>query len=410
MQRIQSRRRLRAVFTGLIAALCPLFAAAHPIIQNAIDVVISREKITLDVRVAMEEVLLVENGGKPGAASAPEAPAERLPALVEAHKGYVLKRLQMAADHAPVAGTVLSASLAPATAGSAPGLAVYRIEYPLKTQPQNVELRQTFLIDYQWQAACVVRVRQEGEHEWQSAVITGVQHIEYGCSWEAAVTQPTKASSGTLTTRIDFWPTTRTYLGMGIEHILGWDSEAHRPAGLDHILFVCALVLAVRSLWDLVKVVTAFTLAHTVTLTLSVLNWVTMPERIVEPMIAGSIVCIALQNVIWPKSSRGKLRLAIAFAFGLFHGLGFAGKLKQSMAELPGSAMANALVSFSAGVEIGHQVVVIPLFALLYACRNWKTPEGKPRQWVGRWAVPVASCVIAVAGGYFLIDALRGHG
>jgi len=234
--------------------------------------------------------------------------------------------------------------------------------------------------------------------------------VEYGCSWEAASTQPTSASDAPLTTRIAFWPTVNTYLVLGVEHIVGWDAQAHRLAGLDHILFVCALVLAVRSLWDLVKVVTAFTLAHTVTLTLSVLNWVSMPERIVEPMIAASIVCVALQNVIWPNSARGKLRLAIAFAFGLFHGLGFAGRLKESMAELPGSAMASALVSFSAGVEIGHQVVVIPLFVLMYACRNWGANEGEPRRWVGQWAVPVGSCVIAVAGGYFLINALRGHG
>ena len=82
----------------------------------------------------------------------------------------------------------------------------------------------------------------------------------------------------------------------GIEHIL---------TGYDHLLFITALVLAAGSFWDLVKVVTAFTLAHTITLTLSVLNIVTLRSAIVEPMIAASIICVAVQNIFWPERSSG---------------------------------------------------------------------------------------------------------
>ena len=106
------------------------------------------------------------------------------------------------------------------------------------------------------------------------------------------------------------------YLRLGIAHILeGWD----------HLLFIAALVLACTSFWDFVKVVTAFTVAHTLTLAISAFGYLRLPSSVVEPMIALSIVVVAMQNVFFPKSARGRTRLVIAFIFGPFHGLGFAG-------------------------------------------------------------------------------------
>src|SRR5262249_54941672 len=144
----------------------------------------------------------------------------------------------------------------------------------------------------------------------------------------------------------------------------------HIMAGWDHLLFVGALVLAVATLWDLVKVITAFTLAHTITLTLAVLDLVRLPERVVEPMIAASIVLVALQNLFWPERSRGASRLLTAFFFGLFHGLGFAGGLLEAMAGMQGSTVGIAIAAFSVGVELGHQTVVLPMFALLKLTRR----------------------------------------
>src|SRR5205085_2683763 len=118
--------------------------------------------------------------------------------------------------------------------------------------------------------------------------------------------------------RVDGWQVIRDYCRHGLLHIL---------TGYDHLLFVTALVLAVRSLWDLVKVITAFTAAHSITLTLSAFDLVRLPSRVVEPIIAASIVFVALQNVFWPEQTRGWTRLTVAFFFGLFHGLGFAGGL-----------------------------------------------------------------------------------
>lgn len=181
------------------------------------------------------------------------------------------------------------------------------------------------------------------------------------------------------------------YLRHGIRHIL---------TGYDHLLFITALALAVVSFWDLIKVISAFTLAHTITLTLSVLNVVRLPEHIVEPMIAGSIVFVALTNVFWPQRSRGTVRLATAFFFGLFHGLGFAGGLLDAMEGLPGLSIGVAIVAFSLGVELGHQLVVVPVFGLMKLARTAREP-------VPWRALRYGSAAIGAAGMVYLVAALR---
>ena len=96
------------------------------------------------------------------------------------------------------------------------------------------------------------------------------------------------------------------------------------------------------------------------------------------------------------------MRLAAAFGFGLFHGLGFAGGLLEAMEQLPGMAVASALAAFSLGVEAGHQVVVIPVFLLALAARRWGAEWG--RLAALRWG----SALVAVAGIYYVFAALRG--
>jgi hypothetical protein len=179
----------------------------------------------------------------------------------------------------------------------------------------------------------------------------------------------------------------------------------HILTGYDHLLFVSALVLAAVGIWDLIKVVSAFTLAHTLTLTLSVLNIVSLSERIVEPMIAASIVFVAVQNVFWPERSRGWTRLGVAFGFGLFHGLGFAGGLRDAMAGMPGIALWAALIAFSVGVELGHQVVVIPLYGAMYAAKHVNAEM--PRAALLARVRQVCSVGISLAGIYFLTQAVR---
>jgi hypothetical protein len=174
------------------------------------------------------------------------------------------------------------------------------------------------------------------------------------------------------------------FLRLGIEHIL---------TGYDHLLFLVALLATARGLWPVVKIVTAFTLAHTVTLTLASLGVVTIPSRVIEPLIAASIVWVALENLIAADPSHR--RWLIGFVFGLVHGFGFASALAEL--ELSGASMARALVGFNVGVEVG-QLAFIAVFLpiLLWLVRKQRLAIA-PR---------LASMAIAALGAYWFIDRL----
>jgi hypothetical protein len=165
-------------------------------------------------------------------------------------------------------------------------------------------------------------------------------------------------------------------------------------------LFLCALVLGAAGLWDLVKVVTAFTIAHSITLTLATLGYAHLPENIVEPLIAASIVFVAVQNVLWPKQASGNSRLAIAFFFGLFHGLGFAGGLLELMHAMPTSMIWLAILGFSLGVEAGNQLVLLPLYGILQLMKRSSVIIKRPERLltIRRFA----SATIALAGLVYL--------
>jgi hypothetical protein len=123
-------------------------------------------------------------------------------------------------------------------------------------------------------------------------------------------------------------------------------------------------------------------------------------------MIAGSIVFVAVTNVLWPKRSRGWVRLATAFFFGLFHGLGFAGGLLDAMDGLSGVAVGVAIAAFSLGVELGHQIVVLPLFFGLKLARTTR-PDDAGRERLSLATMRAGSLLICVAGTIYLIAALR---
>ena len=179
----------------------------------------------------------------------------------------------------------------------------------------------------------------------------------------------------------------------------------HFLTGDDHLLFACALVLAVSTLWELVKVVTAFTIAHSITLTLATFDVVSLPSGVLEPLIAASIVVVALMNVIKPGTRLGHARLGAAFVFGLLHGLAFAGGLLEVMHRMPNSMIVLAIAGFSVGVEVGHQLVLLPLFGVLRAVR--RLPAQRGRNPAAR-ARRIGSGAIAVAGLYYFGLALSG--
>jgi hypothetical protein len=167
------------------------------------------------------------------------------------------------------------------------------------------------------------------------------------------------------------WETLRQYVLEGIWHI--W-------IGFDHILFLVALLLPAvlvrqRNGWtptpslrrasvEVLKVVTAFTLAHSITLSLAVLGFVSMPSRLVESVIAASVVLAALNNL---RGTVDKRRWVMAFVFGLVHGFGFASVLADL--GLPQGALALALVGFNVGVELGQLAIVAAFLPLAFALR-----------------------------------------
>ena len=172
-----------------------------------------------------------------------------------------------------------------------------------------------------------------------------------------------------------FFETLRLYVGIGIGHIL--------PDGLDHILFVLAIFLASVRVRALVWQISAFTVAHTVTLALAATGFITPSSGVVEPLIAFTIAFVAIENLVFRDMTRW--RPAVVFGFGLIHGLGFAGFFGDL--GLPPGQFWSALIGFNVGVEIGQLSVILVAAILAYALRRWlRDPAGVAgyRSWIVR--------------------------
>ncbi len=176
------------------------------------------------------------------------------------------------------------------------------------------------------------------------------------------------------------------YLLFGFEHIL--------PKGLDHILFVLALFLLSIKFSYLVWQITAFTIAHSITLGLSIYGYLSLSSDIVEPLIALSIVFVAIENLFTVRLK--PWRPFIVFIFGLLHGLGFAGVLAEL--GLPRRDFLTALLTFNLGVE-GGQLTVI---ALAYLVLGWFIKK----RWYRKSVIVPASLLIALTGAYWTIERL----
>jgi hypothetical protein len=181
----------------------------------------------------------------------------------------------------------------------------------------------------------------------------------------------------------------RDYTVLGFTHIL--------PKGLDHILFVLGIFLLSRYWRPLLLQVTAFTVAHSITLAASLYGVISLPAAVVEPLIAFSIVCIAVENLL--VSDLRPWRVWVVFGFGLLHGLGFAGVLTEL--GLPEGDFLPALVAFNVGVELG-QLAVIGLALLLVGAWARKYP------WYRARIVVPGSALIAAVGAWWTIERLLG--
>jgi hydrogenase/urease accessory protein HupE len=178
------------------------------------------------------------------------------------------------------------------------------------------------------------------------------------------------------------------YLAIGFEHIV--------PKGLDHILFVIGIFLLSIHLKPLLLQVTAFTVAHTITLGLSIYGLISAPSSIVEPLIALSIAYVGIENCLSAKLK--PWRVGLVFLFGLLHGMGFAGVLGEI--GLPRSEFLTALITFNIGVEFGQLAIIAACFLLFGWCRS--------RDWYRHIIVIPISMLIAITGLYWVWERTVG--
>ena len=355
-------------------------AVAHPVAQGALVVRIEAESIQVRARVSGEEVFVANAfaaGGDPK--------AKALAEVWRRHGDYLLRHLKVFADDSRLAGRVLG------VAASTNDFVVYQLEFPVTSPCARVRVEQDLLneIEYApgnpWEAAFVVRVEQSDRMAQEGLLLSRQQPLVIAFDRPGTAASPDRGRMA------------QQYIRHGVGHIL---------SGYDHLLFVAALVLGAATFWDLLKVVTAFTLAHTVTLAFSVLNIVRLPSQFVEPMIAASIVFVAIANILRPTQRCGWMRLGTAFFFGLFHGLGFAGGLISATEGMSGVVIGLAIAAFSLGVELGHQLVVLPLFFGLKLARAAR-PDEPGRDRLSLAMLRGGSLLIAAAGAIYLVAALK---
>ena len=289
---------------------------------------------------------------------------------------YALARLAIVADGV----------LCPLTVGehlvdnhSDGAYAVLRLAGQCATAPRVLTIRYTLLFDLDPQHRGLLRFEEQGRTH---TAVLSPDHNTWQCEGR---------SPALLQQFLEFFET-------GVWHI--W-------TGFDHVLFLCALLLPAvlehrsgrwqavatfrQAFFEVLGIVTAFTIAHSITLSLAVLGLVALPSRLVESAIAASVVVAALNN-LHPVIE--KRLWVVAFTFGLVHGLGFATVLTEL--ALPRSALAVSMVSFNLGVEAGQLVIVAAFLPLAYVLRrSWLYP---------RFVLGLGSCGIAAIASLWLIE------
>jgi hydrogenase/urease accessory protein HupE len=279
-----------------------------------------------------------------------------------------LRRVKIAFDGAPVHPTITYSFAPPVDAMSASS-ATIRLTGEI---PPGVR---KFTWNFGWTFASYAMTIRNAASENPST-----QWLEGGSdSAPFALKSPALAAG-----RLD---TARRYLTLGFTHIV--------PLGLDHMLFVLGIYLLSRRVRAVLLQVSAFTFAHSITLGLSMYGLVSVSPRIVEPMIAVSIAYVAIENIFL--SELKSWRVALVFAFGLLHGMGFAGALREL--GLPRSEFFTALLTFNVGVEAGQLAVIATAFLLV----GWHYAD---RVWYRARVVVPASAMIAGTALYWTIHRL----
>jgi hydrogenase/urease accessory protein HupE len=352
----------------LVSVLAARSARAHDETVSSSDVVVSDDRVDWTVDVGLAGL------AKAGLLPAPEdrVTVSALTAALPKIGAYLARGLTVRLDGAVVPAEI--AGLEPryeTGAGAAPAL--QRVAVQLRfAAPQDLgvlQARVAFFSELTSQHRALVTVRW-GE-QLQELVRLGPADVEVA-RW--------KPAPGPLAIAGD-------YLLWGVEHIL---------IGYDHIAFLLALLLVARSGRQVLVIVTAFTAAHSLTLLLAALDLLRVPARLTEAAIALSIVYVAVENLLVRVTRH---RGVLTAAFGLVHGLGFAGVLQERLTDLSGAALVLPVLSFNVGVELGQLAIVALVFPLL----RWLRREDPRRQ---RLIVRVGSAPILLLGLFWLAQRL----
>lgn len=331
--------------------ICSSVAGAHEIGTTRVSVLLQPDR-TYQIEVVTDAAALREKLE----AVAPRAPFDEI----------FRRRLKVAFGGAEVRPNI-EYDVAPQTEPDSPAIATIRLTGAIPPGAGR------FTWTYSWTfATYALAVRTSGSETAQTEWLEGGQT---SASYDVAAPPP---PPGRLTVA---W----RYFVLGFTHIV--------PHGLDHVLFVLGIFLLTRRARSVLWQVTAFTVAHSITLGLSVYDVIVVSPSIVEPLIALSIAYVALENIVL--SELRSWRVALVFAFGLLHGLGFAGVLKEL--GLLRTDFVTALVTFNVGVEAGQFTVIAAAF-LLVGLRFG------PRAWYRQRIVVPASAFIACVALYWTVQ------
>lgn len=404
---------------GLMIALWCLLGGmsavqAHPFLQNSWWVVVETNRLVMRVSTTLREVAVAQRLGDATNLVA----MERLMDALSNHGETLMESLQVEADGNALAGEVLDFRLLGDGADEAPpdsplfldqSHASYDLEYRLPEGPPPSELRFghrmlggfVYAPGIPWEVTYALLVKDADRRDLGAGLVRS--DLPYSLDIHPTylpLPQSTEAGHPRPLDSLErFDPTTSrpsflSYLRLGVWHIL---------TGYDHLLFLAALALAAVTIQDFLKLILTFTAAHSITVTLSAMNIVRLPPWFVEPFIAATIIYVAVENVVLPRRVSTPSRLAVAFGFGLVHGLGFARGLNDSLGGAGGTALGLAILAFCLGVELGHLAVGLPFWGCLRTGRAaWGIRFSQS-------ALRYGSISVAMGGVYFFIAALRQY-
>lgn len=352
--------RVALLIVMLIWSAVPLFA--HPIPFSYLNLRLSQGQLEGSLVIHVVDLAHDLN----------VTPAESLldPSQAESQKESIRNllqpRLQLAADGRQVDFELLSIEVVPDQQALA-----LRLSFQTKVSPATLSIR-CALFPYDPQHQTFLNLYEEDALTHQDIISKDRPSFAYALGNSSGDWRSTLA-------------VVEQFLLSGIEHIFG---------GPDHILFIIGLLLMGGSMRRLLTIVTAFTIAHSITLSLAALNVINPPARLIEPAIALSIIYVGIDNLMVGKAGRD-VRAWIAFFFGFIHGFGFANVLKEF--GLPRQALGWSLFSFNFGVEVGQVCIVVLAASLLAAVRHRKPAWGQRIATIG-------SVIVILAGSFWFIQ------